>query len=68
MSPEAPPSRLAEPPPPGPADRRTFDEEQQLVNIVQGPGPGFFPFWLGLIGGVLGQSIAVDTRRLRCYS
>ena len=33
-----------------------------------GPGPGFFPFWLGLIGGVLGQSIAVDTRRLRCYS
>ncbi len=29
MSPEAPQSRLAGPPPPGPADRRTFDEAQR---------------------------------------
>jgi putative tricarboxylic transport membrane protein len=30
-----------------------------------GPGPGFFPFWLSLIGGALTIAILVDTLRSR---
>lgn len=29
-----------------------------------GPGPGFFPLWLSLIGGVLSLLLAIETARL----
>ena len=29
-----------------------------------GPGPGFFPFWLSLIGGILSLLLALETVRL----
>jgi putative tricarboxylic transport membrane protein len=33
-----------------------------------GPGPGFFPFWLGLIGAVLSLVLLVQSRRGRAVA
>jgi putative tricarboxylic transport membrane protein len=33
-----------------------------------GPGPGFFPFWLGLIGAVLSLALLVQSRRGRAVA
>ena len=36
--------------------------DYSLIDAL-GPGPGFFPFWLSLIGAVLTVAILVETAR-----
>lgn len=42
-----------------------FESLQLSLRDALGPGPGFFPFWLSVAGGVLGLILLVQTGRGR---
>ncbi len=42
-----------------------FEAYQLKLSDTLGPGPGFFPFWLGVLGGGLAVLLLVQLRRGR---
>jgi putative tricarboxylic transport membrane protein len=40
-----------------------FESFQLSLSDALGPGPGFFPFWLGVLGGVLAVVLLVRLRQ-----